>query len=490
VDDTIQKFVEKTARLGSAAEFSQYGYLLYFVLFSVGAALWVGSVFVPKPIAAQMDSQRTYSSKSSLVQKIIAHRGHIQILGMFLLFLLCSVSLQTRLDQWRGFLSDQDIRHEKMIKEWTVQKGKDAAFRKEYLYLPEVNSMTLFSLNNPNLAADYVWLLSQKNVSNSFRRGHKFEMLSHFYETMQQLDPHWIEATLSAGAVLSVTDPDRFKVEKFYIQAIIRNPDCLPLFREAGLLFVVPALDPKQQPKYAARAVGWFQRLITKLKMRTRTASVEKQIVAYEDLVARMGIEAGYYKASAELLYKHATDSTTLDAVRSIAAQEWLTAHSMAQVAELNELSVAFQKSQGHFPETLNVLREKLPNAGLDYFKDAFGFPIEYDPISGIVSSKGVNTRRAIQAASVVNALLNVYYQAHQKYPHDLHELQTFVRDYFNASNPPNGTLYDSLGLDLNVRKGPLGIWNYDENQGIVILPDFCNVKTLFHNAERLWKKE
>src|SRR5471030_297880 len=109
--------------------------------------------------------------------------------------------------------------------------------------MPIGDSLAYLTLGNTALAADYLWLTSNQYVATSFHRGHKFEMLNRFYNAMLDMDPHWIDAEVNAGKVLSALEPNRFAVEQFYIRAIVNNPDDWRLPYEAGRLFVVPPVN-------------------------------------------------------------------------------------------------------------------------------------------------------------------------------------------------------------------------------------------------------
>ncbi|HYF49941.1 MAG TPA: hypothetical protein VEJ63_11070, partial [Planctomycetota bacterium] len=481
----VQDFVNNAARAAYWDQMAEYGYLLYWVLFGVSIVMLLGGALLPREI-----ERPVLQGAAGRLLWLSRQRGRIIAAGAMILLVLCAVSQQMGIDHNRGFIADQEKRYEKEIKRLSQRKDKEEILRSEYMYMPEGDSLTVMSANNPALAADYVWLTSLQYVSNSFRRGQKFEMLNRFYSTMQDLDPNWVESAVNAGKVLSALEPDRFKVEKFYAKAVTNNPDSLTMLYEAGRLFVVPPLDPRQQKLYSDRAVGWFSRMRDKLKRMPESPGRNAKLREVEDLIARLGLEAGYYKSAAELLYRHATDEHNPQAMRAIAAQDWLTAHSLMLVEELNELAEQYRKENGKHPATLDVVFEKLPEAGKNHRRDAFGFPIEYDPATGKARSIGVNARRAIQAAAIINDLIGMFKGNHQRLPRDLQELQSFVRRFFNAATPASNNVIDSLGADLEVIEGPLGKWNYDAENGFIILPPFCNTRTLFKNAERLWKKE
>jgi len=483
-DPALQEFIQRVAQAQHHQQMAQIGYALYWVLFGLGIGTMLFGALLPRR------SEQATLIASGRLQRLSLHRGRIISSGAIMLLMLCAISQQAGIDQNRGFIADKEKRYEKEMKRLAERKDKEAALRSEYMYMPQGDSLILMSANNPSLAADYVWLTSLQYVTNSFRRQQKFEMLNRFYATMQELDPRWVESAVNAGKVLSALEPDRFKVEQFYIKAVTNNPDSLDLLYEAGRLFVVPPLDPAQQKKYSDRAVGWFTRLRDKVARQRDSPARAATLRELEDLIARLGLEAGYYKTAAELLFRHATDEANPSAMRAIAAQDWLTARSLALVEEINDLSEAYKKENGRPPAALDVLLEKLPDGGREYKRDAFGFPMEYDPATGIASSRGSNARRAIQAAAIVNDLILIFGHNHQRTPRDLSELQSFVHGYYDdRHNTASHNVIDAIGAELNVITGPLGPWQYDPEKGVVLLPPYASTQTLFKNAERLWKR-
>jgi hypothetical protein len=124
---------------------------------------------------------------------------------------------------------------------------------------------------------------------------------------------------------------------------------------------------------------------------------------------------------------------------------------------------------------------------------DAYGLPLVYDPATGKAASKGVQARRAIISASVINSLIGVYRGAHSGAPpSNLKHLHDFLVEYYKASyNRLGPAVTDALGMDLNTTLSPLGRpWEYDAQEGEVKLPEVCDPNTLFRNAGRIVEGE
>lgn len=482
LDQKTKDFIELTAKSAFWNHIAALGWDLYFVAFAIGAALLLLYPLLPDP------DKESGGNLPAWWQRLGHYRQQFCIAGTVVLLLLCAASHQTALDERRGFIADQDKRYEAEIKKLSAGKNKEEALRAQYLYMPEGNSLAYISLGNTSLAADYVWLTSFQYVSNSFRRGSKFEMLNRFYGAMMELEPNWIEAEINAGKVLSALEPDRFKVEKFYEQAILKNPDSEALAYEAGRLFVVPPLDPSQQERYSKRAVEWFHEALRKNTNLPPGPAREKRKKDIENQVARLSLESGpaFYEVADELLMKQVLDTESPVALRSASGRGWLTAHSLFVGSKVEAVAKAYKEKMGQFPPTLDPVFANMQHA--EKFKnDAYGFPFEYDAATGKVSSRGVKARRTIQAASVITSLIADFRSGHNDTnPKDLVELQDYVRASY-AQTPPGAAVTDAIGAELNTTVNPLGQpWNYDQKAGRVIPPPECDPTTLFKPADDL----
>ena len=443
----------------------QLAYPAYFTAFALGGLAMVVAVFL----------------KSGLGRL----RGLLFQLGLVVLLVLCAISHQTRIDTDRGFIADQEKRYEKMIKTLEQRTDKDEVLRAQYLYMPVGDSLAYMTLGNTGIAADYLWLTSLQYVSTSFRRGQKFEMLSRFYTAMLELDPHWIEADVNAGKVLSALEPDRYAVERFYIKAIVLNPTDWRLPYECGRLFVVPPLNLEEQPEYSHRAAEWFKTAMS------RPTFPKEMVRSTSNLLALVSAEAGYYEASDAMLYQQLTDEHTEKHLREISARDWMNVHSIRMAMELQKIVDDFKKTNGRLPPDLNTLIALLPaDAAAEFKEDAFGYPFDYDAETGKVSSRGVKVRKALTVQYVINTLIGLFRSDHAgRTPKSLDELGEWIRKvYVTAANPASVALKQSLGSDLDPRRSPLGSWDYDAATGKIVLPEWCNAEQLYQNTEAVLK--
>ena len=406
-------------------------------------------------------------------------------LGAALICMMVAAWSQVGIDRERGFIADQERRMDAKIRDIARLKGKEAALKMQYMYMPTRNGLFYMTLGNPSIAADYVWLTSLQYVSNSFRRGEKFELLSRFFHTMIDLDPHWVDAQINGGKVLSALIDERERSEECFLYAIKHNPDSWRLLYEAGMLYVMPPSDPKKMAEFSRRAANYFE------LARAKKSCPPEYFKPLDDRIARLRLESGkeYYIQAEQLLYKNATDPSSPEKLRDLSKGDWLRAHSMAQAAALSEAAQDMRKRTGSFPKTLVEIVAKMASPQA-FAQDAYAQPFDYDARSGDVSSHGANALRSIQASGIVNVIVGYFRNDHDgRAPKDLAELRDYVHSaQYPPFRPPSVMLLEALGIDLDPTKGPLGPWNYDAEKGQVVLPPECNAKELYAHIKEHFK--
>ena len=467
---------EVADRIAYWEHLSEWAIPAYFVLFGLGALLMVLAVL----------RGRSEQSGGTLI------RSGVFQFGAIILLMLCALSNQTTIDRNRGFIADQERRYDRMMQELEHRTDKEEVLRAQYLYMPVGNSLAYITLGNTGIAADYLWLTSMQYVSGNFRRGHKFEMLHRFYTTMLELDPHWVDALLNAGKILSALEPDRFAVEKFYIQTIVANPGEWRLPNAAGRLFVVPPLNLEEQPKYSDRAVGWLHSAM-------QCTSFPKDMrVRTSNLLGLLSAEAGYYEAADGILYQQATDRKGDSNFRSIAAHDWMNVRSIRMARELSNMIIAYKRQLGSLPPSLETMLKSGPAAAAAFkteyqidnstssLTDAFGFEFDYDPQTGKVASPGVNVRKTLTVHDVISTLIAIYRGEHDnRPPKTLIDLRNWVREFYSSpSNPPSAGVKEAIGSDLDPTRCPLGKWDYDPRTGVIALPPYCTAQRLYQRTD------
>lgn len=456
---------------------TQYGYQLYAGLILVAVALIVYGLFW---------------------KTMTPQRKRMATIGAALLCAMLAVFMQTRIDAHRGFIADQEKRNDEKFKKIAKEKGREAALKMQYMYMPTTNAMRVITLNNPGIAADYVWLTSLQYVSNSFRRGEKFDMLARFFHTLVDLDPKWIGAEINGGKVLSALIEDRdksYECYKYAIDANLANPQVWRLRYEAGMLYIMPPNDPKKMAEFSRKSAKYFDEAMVEKSFPEDL----KKVVA--DRIARLRLESGssFYQEAEEIMAANATSPESPESLREISKRDWMKAHSMALAATLTDEAAKYKTEKGEFPPSLEAIIKRFakPEA---FAMDAYGFPFDYNPKTGEATSRGTKALHAIQSGHVVNELITIFRNEHEgRAPKDLLELRDFVRTTDKPPlHPPAVMVIEAVGnaqaiasdstesskmdaqkhLDPSI--GPLGPWTYDAQKAEIVFPPECDIKALY----------
>lgn len=481
MDDITRLWIERTSRMAYWERFAGYGDTVFLILFLIAVALMVVGCLAPRD-----------ARSPSPLARIARVRGAFIHGGAILLFILLLISQQLLVDNSRGFVADQNKRYEAKIRQMKKTSDATAVLQAEYLYVPQGNSLAYMTLGNTSIAADYMWLTSLQYVTGAFRRGQKFELLMRFYENMIDLDPHWTDAQVNAGRVLSALEPDRYRVENFYMKAIQKNPDSWKLTFEAGRLFIVAPPSQKLRKEYAARASFWFGRTLAKLK-HMPNATTDTRIIAdikqTEILLSQMSLDSGQLDASESMLWTITTDKKNPVAMRWAAAQEWLTARSLYIESRLKAQVDLIKESTGKYPPSLEPVFEALASDPRVTQIDPYGYRFLYSPTSGAVRSQGVLARMTLQAQSVVDGLVQIFTSEAGRPVKDLKELQAFVKTKFSPPFEPAGPgITDWIGEELNVLTSPLGTpWKLGEKHLSIEMPPNIDPDLVSKSARRFF---
>lgn len=500
VEDLLKQQAEshadKLQRLELMRSIDDLGYLVYAVLFALACALLLAAVFWPR------ERRLTLSGWSGERDALDARglpaglgRLPVGFAGLLLLLVLSAVSQQIAIDQNRGFIKDAFRRMEKELRvaEAKGEQAREQVLRSHYKYLPERKSLHYLSLGNTAIAADYVWLTSLQYVSSPFRQGKKFDLLHKFYVTLQDLSPHWIDALVNAGNILSALDPDRYKTERFLARAVTDNPDDWRMPERAARLFVVPPSNPELAKEYARRAVIYFERALARKSLPDAKRS---QI---NETIGLLQKDSDQWDVAAKYLWGLAHDPTNPMPMRERCSQQWLQAESMVRVLFFQGAVNYFHRHQGRWPESIQeTARFALKNppgnlppwfgeaaAGAQPL-DAYGLPIRLDPKDGKITSRGVLAQSAVQTRAVLEMLISMFRAlpaVNDRPPRSLAELTHFVRFMYNEKNPPPFSVAEALGEDLDCERNPLGErWDYNPANGEIVLPPDCEPRLLLRN--------
>lgn len=500
----VLRHAEKVRVQAAGEAVAAWGVFAWNALFALGALLLLAWVFWP----------RRYRQGHG--------RAGAGFAGGVLLAVLCAAGTQTGIDRNRGFIADRQRRMDAELRaamdqarkehlakhpdaaaqtpaelEKELLKAENAArenlVRSHYLYIPQGNALRYLTLNNPALAADYLWLTSLQYVTSPFRQGQKFDMLHRFYDEMLNLDPGWVEIYVNAGKVLSALDPERHRTELFLCRAITRNPRDHQLPMEAGRLYVVPTVNLRQSQEYSRKAGEFFEQALARREL------PKNERVALEDLIARLKREAGLYGAAAERLWKIVTDPEAPKPLRESASREWLQAESLVRADLFQQLANAYRARHRAPPPSLGeALRDFFlrPEAKApEWLKeglsgrpplDAYGLPIDYDPLTGAAASRGVRALHALRKGRMIDTLIaTVYSHPQRAVPLHLRELKQYVARYFATPQGPPYAVVEILGENLDTLENPLGgEFEYNPQTGTVVLPPICNPRELLRNAD------
>jgi len=481
MDEATRLWVERTARTAYWDRLASYSDTVFLLFFLVAAIFMLVGCMAPRD-----------PHTPSALARFSRVRGALMQGGAVVLFILLLISQQVLVDNNRGFVADQNKRHEAKIRQMKKSSDTAAVLQAEYLYVPQGNSLAYMTLGNTSIAADYMWLTSLQYVTSSFRRGQKFEMLMRFYESMIELDPKWTEAQINAGRVLSALEPDRYAVERFYMKAIQKNPDSWKLTFEAGRLFIVSPTSKKLKQDYAARASHWFNRTLFKLRQlpdATTDSRTITNIKQTEVLLSQMSLDSGQIDASDTMLWEIAVDKQNPMAMRWAAAQDWLTARSLYIESKLKEQVDLIKEKTGAFPPTLEPAFEALNSNPRIMRTDPFGFRFAYSPVSGAVRSQGVLARATLQAEAILEPLLIMFANEKGRPVNDLNELQAFVKIKYSPPNAPAGPgITEWIGEELNVLTTPLGgPWKLNEQRIGVELPPNIDPQLVNKSARKFF---
>jgi len=520
----------ETARMHERAEalelrvrqlaYIEYGFYLWLGLFALGAVLLLAWVFWPRKRA--LTSKGFVDLADGIPAGLHVERHTVGIIGGVLVLMLFAITQQLRVDAHRGFIDDQTARMERELREATAHarqevldeahptaaqladagfqariKKAEAAARQvivdsHYLYQPSAPFLRKIFLNNDSVAADYVWLTSLQYVSSPFRRGQKADLMVKFYDTILELDPHWVGALETSGRLLSALESSRTRAEAFFNRAITHNPDDYRLPFQAGLHYVVPPLDPKQLPEYSEKAAFF---LTMAMKRKSTPPEMEHGL---KDLIGRLSTEAGQYQAASDTLWGVANDANAQEQLRINASREWLFADSLLRASKWQDAVKEFKQRFGRFPQSLGETRQYVlegsnspwpawfgpSQKGRDPI-DAYGYAITYNPPTGKVDSRGAQCARAIQTHYVIESLIELFHNEPEnlRNPADMQELSAWGRAYYQRIGGAPAPITQALGLEIDCTASPLGgSWDYNPLTGELILPPDCEVSKLYAN--------
>ncbi len=496
----IMKLAEKRSVADTARTIQMEACEWAIVAFAVGGLLLLIATFWPVAGVLTLRGWRNSRARQSRAESIHGmERSHLAAVGLGLMLLVCAVGEQLKIDRNRGFISDQVRKTERILLEAERRGGhlRDEMVQTHYMYLPEKEALPYLFLGNTSVAADYMWLTSLQYVASPFRRGKKFELMYRFYDTILYLDPHWVDIHVNAGKVLSALDPDRFRTDRFMRRAMVENPEDYRIAHQAGRLWVVPPLDPRQLKEYSSKASAYFEMTLQPRKRLPKSA--RPGII---DMLARFKTEAGMYREARVDFWKSSNNLKNPEKLREHSSRKWLHPESLVRADIFKKLVDFYRSQHATWPASLTqALQFAVQKTGQvkpswlaqglrpDHPRplDAYGYPLSYQPETGTVSSLGEQYLRSIQIAKTLEGLCHTFRAEPktQRFPNNMQELTQYLKFIFRPPNDPPFQVREAIGLDLDCTRSPFGQpWDYDRNTGRITLPPDCRIDLLYRNSE------
>ncbi len=369
---------------------------------------------------------------------------------------------------------------------WTSDLDKRALEKKSYfLYLPKENSLRFFSLGNDALAAEYVWIKAAGYVTREWstpggedreskgKKGdreaavqEKFEWLAKLYNTVQDLDPHWVGACRLGSMILAAVGKDPSGAIDLLERGMSANPDSWLLPYEAGVTMLMwpghqeevaryfkmaaqRPMDPERREtirliiprleaeagridmaiRYARERAGLFEgQAMGDAAKRQLVEFVAQQLeLALQDAVAGFRMREGRYPANiAEL--RRAGSLARFDVHFSKA--------TVVYVDELKKLLGLFRRMNPRAPPleglrdytflaTSGFLHKAVLAGAFDppEWRDTYGRPFLYHAPTGTVRSEGYAEVRARRTAAILRSAAGVFTRRRGRRPGSLEEL-------------------------------------------------------------------
>lgn len=274
---------------------------------------------------------------------------------------------------------------------WTSDLDRQVLEKKAYfLYLPKENSLRFFSLGNDALAASYVWIKAAGYVTREFgtRTGaaatereaasdreasaeRKFEWLSKLYDTVLDLDPHWVGACRVGAMILAAVGRDPSGAIDLLERGMGANPDSWILPYEAGVTMLM-------WPGHEEEAARYF-------KMAAQRPMDPERKETIRHIIPRLVAEAGRLEEAIRLARKRAFDFEG-QAIGEASKGRLREFVSRQLELDLEEAVAEFREREGRFPADVAEIRRAGLLAKFDFhFTEAiFVFPDRLDALRGL----------------------------------------------------------------------------------------------------------
>jgi tetratricopeptide (TPR) repeat protein len=389
------------------------------------------------------------------------------------------------------------------------------------MYLPRKGSLRFASLGNSGLAADYVWIRAAGYVTREFGTPgvetvprdpgdrnagaeRKFAWLSKLYNTVHDLDPHWVGSCRLSAMILAAVGSDPSGAIDLLERGVSANPDSWLLPYEAGVTMLM-------WPGHAKEAVRYF-------RTAARLCDDPERSEAIKQIIPRLEAEAGRLeeairearkralafegqpvgKASERQLTEFVARQLELDLQETVKRFSEREGRLPADIAELRragllaEFDFHFSQARVVFGdrlrELLDLFRRTNPQAppleGLKDFtplarsgflhgavsaglfeppewRDTFGKPFLYHAPTGTVRSEGLAEAEASSVAAILSSAVSLFARRKGGPPGSLRELAEHFGEMIREGRQlpqPWGQLFKSG----RPPEHPLALWGWE----------------------------
>ena len=352
------------------------------------------------------------------------------------------------------------------------------------MYLPRKGSLRFASLGNSGLAADYVWIRAAGYVTREFgtplgetgprdrddreaSAERKFEWLSKLYNTVLDLDPHWVGACRLGAMILAAVGSDPGGAIDLLERGMSANPDSWLLPYEAGVTMLMWPGHQEEAARYFRMAVqrpmdeGRRQAIGQIIpQLMAEAGRLDMAILHARERALRFkGEPMG--EASKRKLTRFVARQMQLDLQEAVAAFRGRSGRFPADIAEVRragllvKLDLHFASEFVLFGERLEALGElfrranpgaQVPENVVQYYRwlaatgflhgavmaglfeppewrDTFGKPFLYHAPAGTVRSEGLAEVEASNAAAILSSAVALFARRKGGPPGSLQEL-------------------------------------------------------------------
>lgn len=170
-----------------------------------------------------------------------------------------------------------------------LHSSRQERTRQELMYFPSGVGLGSLGFGQSLTLADFLWLRAIQYYGEHRLTDNRFPLAGHIFETITQLDPHFVEAYLFGGLVLAAEGGDLKRGLALLRRGMAWNPGRWDLAFETGFLYYVAAKDDAQAARFFERAcrLPGAPALATRFAahLRARTGDNETALALWEELL-------------------------------------------------------------------------------------------------------------------------------------------------------------------------------------------------------------